>query len=126
MEIKPVGAVVHVIVVSRILLFIWGRLADLTIISLYIYLYINALVVDMGKVIMVSDELYERLRRMKRSGESFSTLISRLLGRRLKLSDVAGSGTVSSGEWKEVMEAFRNRNELDDVRRKYLLRLIDG
>jgi predicted CopG family antitoxin len=78
----------------------------------------------LGKVIMVSDELYEQLRRMKRPGESFSKVINRLLKHKVKLTEVAGSKTITSREWEEVEEAFKNRDKLDDARREYLLRLI--
>jgi predicted CopG family antitoxin len=68
--------------------------------------------------------LYEQLRRMKRPGESFSALINRLLKYKVKLTEVAGSKTITSKEWKEVEEAFKNQVKLDDARRKYLLSLI--
>jgi len=78
----------------------------------------------MGKVIMVSDDVYESLRRIKRPGESFSDVIRRLLRQKPRLMEVAGSKTVSLREWKEVEEVFREQVELDDIRRKYLLNLI--
>ncbi len=45
----------------------------------------------MAKNIMISEELYMRLRAMKREGESFSVLIRRLLNyQRVSLLDLAG------------------------------------
>jgi predicted CopG family antitoxin len=58
------------------------------------------------------------VRRMKRPGESFSKIINRLLKRKVKLTEVAGSKTITSREWGEVEEAFKNRNKLDDGRRE--------
>ena len=92
---------------------------------LYIELYIILSSVSiLGKVIMVSDEIYEKLKRMKRPGESFSDVIGRLLSYKPKLSEIAGSGTISSSDWERVKEVFRKRDELDEIRRRYLLGLI--
>lgn len=44
---------------------------------------------------MLSDEVYEQLRRMKRPGESFSDLINCLLKNRVKLTEIAGSKTIT-------------------------------
>jgi len=73
---------------------------------------------------MVSDDLYERLRRMKRPGESFSDVIARLLEAKPKLSDIAGSKTISKKDWEEVKKKFEMQEELNEIRRKYLLELI--
>jgi|GEM_PF-692551 len=92
---------------------------------LYVELYIILSSVSLlGKVIMVSDEIYEKLKRMKRPGESFSDVIGRLLSYKPKLSEIAGSGTISSSDWERVKEVFRKRDELDEIRRRYLLGLI--
>ena len=74
---------------------------------------------------MVSDDVYERLKRMKKPGESFSDVISRLLNYKPKLSEIAGSGTISIRDWEKIKEVFKDRDKLDDVRRKYLLGLIE-
>ncbi len=74
---------------------------------------------------MVSDEVYERLKRMKKPGESFSDVINRLLSYKPKLSEIAGSGTISLRDWEKVKEIFRERDKLDEIRRKYLLGLIE-
>jgi len=79
----------------------------------------------LGKVIMVSDEVYERLRKLKRPGESFSDVINRLLGRKPRLTDIAGSRTISAKDWNRIKEVFRIRDELDEIRRRYLLELIE-
>ena len=78
----------------------------------------------MGKVIMVSEDVYENLKRLKKHGESFSDVIRRLLSHKPKLMDIAGSKTVTKKEWKEITEKFLIRNNLDDLRRRYLLELI--
>lgn len=79
----------------------------------------------MGKVVMLSDEVYEQLRRMKRPGESFSDLINCLLKNRVKLTEIAGSKTITIEDWKSMKKIFRNRDKLDDIRRSYLLGLIN-
>lgn len=74
---------------------------------------------------MLSDEVYEQLRRMKRPWESFSDLINRLLKNRVKLTEIAGSKTITIEDWKSMEKIFRNRDKLDDIRRSYLLGLIN-
>ncbi len=64
----------------------------------------------MAKNIMISEELYMRLRAMKREGESFSDLIRRLLNyQRVSLLDLAGEWPFS----KEVTE--RSERTLDET-----------
>ncbi|MCD6563997.1 MAG: antitoxin VapB family protein [Thermoproteales archaeon] len=60
----------------------------------------------MDKVIMIADDIYERLRRMKRPGESFSDVIACLLSDKPRLSDIAGSKTISKKEWNKVKRKF--------------------
>lgn len=79
----------------------------------------------MGRVVMLSDEVYERLRRMKSPGKSFSAVISRLLKYKPRLTEIAGGRMVTVKDWEHVEEAFRERDKLDDARRRYLLGLID-
>jgi len=73
---------------------------------------------------MVSEEVYERLKRMKRPGESFSDVINRLLRYKPRLMEIAGSKTISIKEWEEVKKALKDREKLDEVRIKYLLELM--
>ena len=56
----------------------------------------------MAKVIAVSDEVYLLLKRAKRSDESFSKVIKRSLEGTSKLSDIVGSKTISTEDWKKV------------------------
>ena len=72
---------------------------------------------------MLSDDVYEKLKRMKRRGESFSDVISRLL-KKPKLLDVAGSMTVKKEDWETVKVRFQVQKDLDEIRRRYLLELI--
>ncbi|MEM3545986.1 MAG: antitoxin VapB family protein [Candidatus Bathyarchaeia archaeon] len=60
----------------------------------------------MGKVVILSDDVYEQLSRMKRPGESLSDVIRRLLKYRLKLTEVAGSKTITVKDWERVKEAL--------------------
>jgi len=80
----------------------------------------------MGRVIMIADDIYERLKRMKRPGESFSDVIARLLEKKPKLSDIAGSKTITKKDWEKVKKKFKIQEELNEIRRKYLLELIEG
>jgi predicted CopG family antitoxin len=74
---------------------------------------------------MVSDDVYERLKRIKRPGESFSDVIRRLLEYKPRLMEIAGSKTVTVKDWEKVMAIFKDQEKLDDVRRRYLLGLIE-
>lgn len=78
----------------------------------------------MGKVIMVSEEVYEKLRRLKRPGESFSDVIDRLIGRRPGLTDIAGRRTISREDWIKVQRMFKIRDILDEERRKRFLEMV--
>ena len=78
----------------------------------------------MGKVIMVSDDVYEKLNRIKNPGESFSNVIKRLLDYKPKLMSVAGAKTITVKEWELVKKIFEKQEELDDIKRKYLLELM--
>ncbi len=79
----------------------------------------------MGRVIMVTDEVYEALKRMKRGGESFSDVIKRLLKFKPRLTEIAGSKTISRKDWERVEKELSYQRELDEARRRYLLRLIE-
>ena len=75
----------------------------------------------MAKTIAVSDDVYEFLSKIKLSGESFSDVI-RSLRRGAKLSDIAGSKTVTKKEWRKVVRGFEKQRALDEKRRKRLVR----
>jgi len=94
--------------------------------NIFIYKFIYRLiVVPMGKVIMVSDEVYERLKMLKKPGESFSDVILRLLSYKPKLSDLIGRRTITISEWNKVKKELKIREELDEIRRSYLLGLME-
>jgi predicted CopG family antitoxin len=80
----------------------------------------------MGKVIMVSEDVYENLKRIKKQGESFSDVIRRLLSHKPKLMDIAGSKTITKRDWEEVVKKFKVRDDLDEIRRRYLIEIIGG
>ncbi len=76
----------------------------------------------MPKTIMVSDDVYEALKKEKKPGESFSDVIRKLIEcRKPKISDLAGKKTVTREEWLEVERAFRAQRELTERRRDLLL-----
>ncbi|MCF2136710.1 MAG: antitoxin VapB family protein [Candidatus Thorarchaeota archaeon] len=59
--------------------------------------------------IMIDDEIYARLKAMKRVGESFDVLILRLINQRRKTSmlDLAGTWPYSKKKMKEQEEMLR-------------------
>jgi len=66
---------------------------------------------------MVSDEVYELLKRMKRPGESFSELIKRLISKNMgSLLDLVGSGTITA-EGARFLEEYRRRVIKADLER---------
>ncbi len=79
----------------------------------------------MGKVIMVSDEIYNKLKMMKKPGESFTQVISRLITKKPRLMEIAGKKTITKNNWKKIKESFKERDKLDEVRRRYLTELIE-
>ncbi|MBS7653435.1 MAG: antitoxin VapB family protein [Candidatus Bathyarchaeia archaeon] len=78
----------------------------------------------MGKVVMLSDEVYEQLSRMKGPKESFSDVIKRLLKYRPKLTEIAGSKTITVEDWKKLGEVFKIQKDMDEERKRHLLRSI--
>ncbi|MHA1812587.1 MAG: antitoxin VapB family protein [Candidatus Thorarchaeota archaeon] len=62
----------------------------------------------MPKTIMIGDDLYSLLKKMKRDGESFGALIKRLIGRRREsLMDLAGTWPYSRSKTREAEESLR-------------------
>lgn len=46
--------------------------------------------------------------------------------RKTKLSDIAGNKTITKKDWEKVKKKFRIQEELNEIRRRYLLELIKG
>ena len=65
----------------------------------------------MARTIAISDEVYDLLKRSKLPGESFSTVIKRNLRRR-KLSEIAGSKTLSKADWARAREIIAEAEKL--------------
>lgn len=63
----------------------------------------------MAKTIAVSDDVYQVLSKIKLPEESFSDVIKRSLRKETKLSDLAGSKTITREEWLRVVRAFRKQ-----------------
>ena len=84
-----------------------------------VYIFICYIV--MARTIMVSDEVYEMLKKMKLPGESFSDVIKRLLKRRGSLLDIAGSGTVTEEGWRMLLEYKKEMAKADAERFKEIL-----
>ena len=65
----------------------------------------------MARTIAISDEVYELLKRSKLPGESFSTVIRRGLRKR-KISELAGSGTLSTEDWAKARELLAEAEQM--------------
>ncbi len=59
----------------------------------------------MVKTISISDEEYKKIKEMKQPGESFSEVISRLIERRTRISDIAHMRVLTEEE-AENMKAL--------------------
>lgn len=78
--------------------------------------------IKMAKTIAVSDDVYELLVKAKLPNESFSDVIRRSIKKGMRLSDIAGSKTISENDWKKVLKAFEPQKRADEEKRKKLLR----
>ncbi|MBX5320948.1 MAG: antitoxin VapB family protein [Candidatus Bathyarchaeota archaeon] len=75
----------------------------------------------MAKTIAVSDDVYEMLLKAKLPNESFSDVIRRSIKKGMKLTDIAGSKTISKEDWKKVLKAFEPQRKADEEKRRKLL-----
>jgi predicted CopG family antitoxin len=76
----------------------------------------------MAKTIAVSDDVYELLVKAKLPNESFSDVIRRSIKKGMKISDIAGSKTISEEDWKKVLKAFQPQIKIDEEKRRKLLK----
>jgi predicted CopG family antitoxin len=74
-----------------------------------------------AKNIAVADDVYKALKHLKRSDESFSELLRRLIKTRGMISDLAGSATLTSEEWMKLKELNKEQAALDEDRSLSLL-----
>ncbi len=75
----------------------------------------------MAKTIAVSNEVYELLVKSKLPNESFSETIRRTIKKGMKLSDIAGSRTVTKEDWEKATKAFEQQKKLNEERKKRLM-----
>jgi len=75
----------------------------------------------MAKTIAVSDDVYDLLVKSKLPNESFSDVIRRSIKKGIRLSDIAGSKTISEEDWKKVTKAFKPQRKADEEKRRKLL-----
>jgi len=75
----------------------------------------------MAKTIAVSNDVYELLLKSKLRNESFSETIRRALKKGMKLSDIAGSRTVTKEDWQKATRTFELQKNLDEKRKKRLM-----
>jgi len=61
----------------------------------------------LAKNIAVSDDVYDLLKKAKIPGESYSDVIRRGLKRGLRLSDIAGSKTITTEQWLRTQKVLR-------------------
>jgi predicted CopG family antitoxin len=66
----------------------------------------------MTRTIVVSEDVYELLSKAKLPNESFSDVILRALKKGMRLSDIAGSRTVTKEDWEKVTKAFNTQKNL--------------
>jgi len=82
----------------------------------------------MVKTISISDEVYEKLKKMKLEGESFSDVINRLIERRTKMSDIAEMNILTEEEAKKIegllKELREERIKMEKERKESLLELM--
>jgi len=78
----------------------------------------------MARTTMVSDEVYEMLKKMKLPGESFSDVIKRLLKRKGNLLDIAGSGTITDEGWRMLIEYKKEMTRADFEKFKRILKAV--
>ncbi len=76
----------------------------------------------MARNIAVADDVYDRLKKLKRKNESFSDVIRRLLPPRGQLMEIAGTKTFTDAEWEEVEKAFQDESLLDEQRTNEILK----
>jgi predicted CopG family antitoxin len=70
------------------------------------------------KTVSLSEEAYEKLRRVKRTGESFSQVILRLIERdeNVSILEFAGAFADGSDEWETIeKEIYKRRKEKSRV-----------
>ncbi|MHA2170134.1 MAG: antitoxin VapB family protein [Candidatus Kariarchaeaceae archaeon] len=75
----------------------------------------------MAKNIAISDDIYNKLTKLKQENESFSDVIRRLISGISNISDLSGRMTFSRAEWKEVESAFNEKKVIDQKRKRELL-----
>jgi len=72
----------------------------------------------MTKRITISDDVYELLVKAKLPNESFSDVIRRSIKKGMKISDIAGSKTISEEDWKKALKAFKPHGK-PTMKRRY-------
>lgn len=87
---------------------LYGKLQEDRNLYIYVYVYVN-----MSKLINVSDELYEKLKRMK-GNDSYSVVIKELLSRKTnkdKILSLAGKGDFDEKRLKELKKGWKKWSE---------------
>jgi len=75
-----------------------------------------------AKTIAVADDVYESLSKLKLPEESFSDIIRKSLKKGIRLSDIAGSRTITKEDWQKVIQAFGEQRALDEERKRRLMK----
>ena len=80
------------------------------------------MVIKLVKTIVVSDEVYDILKKFKLPGESFSDTIKRLLKRGNKLTDIIGTRTITKEDWAFVQRRYNQLSALTSQKREDYLK----
>ena len=76
---------------------------------MHVNIHVGAMVT---KTLTITEDAYDILARQKKEGESFSSEIRRLLGRKTRISDLAGSWSdVTEKEAEEMKGVIRRQRE---------------
>ena len=60
----------------------------------------------MTRTILVSEEVYELLKKFKLPGESFSDAIKRILKHERRLTDIIGTKTITKEAWSQIESRY--------------------
>ncbi len=76
-------------------------------------------VVNMAKNILVSDELYNILSKLKRPNESFTEVIIRSIKYSTSLMDIAGEEIIPTNKWEKIKQIFHKKEAKYLARKKF-------
>lgn len=75
----------------------------------------------MAKNIVISEELYELLSKLKREGESLNDVIMRSVKYSTSIQDIAGTKIIPKKDWEKLKAIFQEKERKDMERKTALL-----